>query len=282
MEEGLIKYNNNSTRGDRYKDREKSWTELPNILGDRDTIENLCSMGDEERDFAAMGCVAAAFQQIERSMFEPTEPKFLYPTSREYPFDETTYKIVKALEERGFDVPGINVKFDYYGPNDAFRHVEEINAEDFRLLFCRIQGELGNDWNDTAAVNTLNIPKKELSVFEDNSGPNFHLYVGKNWEADKDNFLNNTKVNSKLRGEPRKYLRYDGSWRKEHGGVHYLGKTAPFLANNNDLGREYDAEGKEPRYFETQQVFQEFKDFLDGKLEQIIKSKEPVRKEGEK
>jgi hypothetical protein len=163
-----------------------------------------------------------------------------------------------------------------------FRYVNEINGEDFKLWFCRVQGAIGNNWNDIAAVNKLNIPKKELSVFEDNSGPLFYLYVGKkDWEEGKNDFWNNVKVNSKLHGEPRTYLRYGGSWQKTHGGISYGGRTAPFLANDNDLGREYDAKGKEPKYFETKAVFQEFKDFLEGKLEHIIKSKEPDKKEKE-
>ena len=250
---------------------ERDWTELPNIFGDKDTIEELVRSGDEGMHLAAFGAVVQAFKNVKQAEKVPCGPQILYPTSRQFPFDETTYKIIHELELREWNVPGIKVEFYGYGPSNAYKRVESIEDDDFRLWFCRVQGRLDGNWNDTAAVTQLNIHMKELHVYEDNSGPTLCLYVGKNWEQDKQSFVHGLKVNSKLRGELRTYLRYSGSWQKSHGGVYYPGRIAPFIAHDNDLEREYDPKLGEPKYFETQKVFKEFTEFLEDKLEQIKK-----------
>lgn len=205
------------------------------------------------------------------------DPRFLYPTSREFPFDEVTGQIVRALEERGFDVPGIRVEMDSYGPSHSYRKVETVVGDDFRIRYGRPQGRIGPNLNDTAAVSEINIPKKELHVYDDNSGPTLYLFVGDNWEEGKHAFEDHIKVNSKLSGKPRTYLIFRGSWQKSGGRVYYPGKVAPFLAHTDDSGREYDPKEDEPRYFETQGVFNEFKEFLQRKLEKIVQL-EPATK----
>src|SRR5438067_2189390 len=92
---------------------------------------------------------------------------FLYPTSRQFPFDGVCDLIVRALEERNWQVPGIKVKF---GDCAAYRMVSRIESAEFRLWFCRIQRRLNTNWNDIAGVTTLVIPQKELHVYEDESG----------------------------------------------------------------------------------------------------------------
>ena len=80
------------------------------------------------------------------------EPRFLYPQSRQFPFDEVCEQIVRALEERNWSVPGITVDFDVYGTGDEkYRLVRHIKGDDFKLWFCRPQALMGR-WNDTAAV----------------------------------------------------------------------------------------------------------------------------------
>ena len=54
-----------------------------------------------------------------------TTPQFLYPYSRQFPFDEVAEKIVRAIEKRNWKVPGITVEFDIYGsgePNGALQY----------------------------------------------------------------------------------------------------------------------------------------------------------------
>jgi hypothetical protein len=175
-------------------------------------------------------------------------PVFLYPTSRRFPFDETCERIVRELERRRWQVPGITVKLHTYGTGDwRFRHVETIEGADFRLWFCGMQRYLGYDLNDIAAVSELTIPGRELHVYEDGSTPSLYVYVGGDWQRDTDRFLHHSKINSRLHRERRWYLHYSGT---------------PYLVPDSDLGRDYLPEGAEPTRYDTAMVFAEFTAWL--------------------
>lgn len=182
-------------------------------------------------------------------------PTFLYPHSRQYPFDEVTEKIVRAIEKRNWNVPGITLKFDTYSTGEAkYQYLQKITGEDFSLYFMRVQGKLTEHWNDIAAVYRICIPKQSFEVFADESGPKYYLYVGDNWEEDKNWFMNSIKVKAKLNNEPRRYLRYRGDT---------LGKRAKVLVTDNDLEHEYSPEGDEPIYFNLDEKFKEFTEWLE-------------------
>jgi hypothetical protein len=213
--------------------------------------------------------------------------QFLYPTSRQFPFDEVCEQIVRELKKRNWEVPGMEVKFNTYGNMGQFRTVSSIRGDDFKLAFYRIQGRLSRHWNDTAAISTLVIPKKELQVNDDESGLMLYLYVGKDYEKDRKRFIDSSKFLSKHHREPKTYLMYTGGCDCEQtiGAVFnavdfmvaslsrdanklnrithtHRGCRPPLLVHNNDLGREYDPEGDEPKVFHTDEVFEEFKQFL--------------------
>lgn len=219
------------------------------------------------------------------------EPRFLYPTSRQFPFDAVCEQIVRALEERKWDVPGITVEFDSYGSGNKYRMVHRIIGDDFKLWFCRPQGRLGQHYNDTAAVSEIIIPKRELHVYEDESGPTFYTYVGTDWEKDKPDFMRGWKVNSKLDRKPRTYLKYSGACGCQYtagasfDAVGFLtasitgdteklramkhshrGRRSPLLVHDNDLGRKYEPEGDEPMAYNTHEVFAEFTQWLQAEL----------------
>lgn len=220
---------------------------------------------------------------------ESSRVEFLYPVSRQYPFDEVCSKIVHELEMRAWRVPGLTVEFRGYG---RYRLVSSITGPSFRLGFCRVQRAIpGGQWNDTAGVSEIIIPKMQLNVYEDESGPTLYLYVGSDWERDRARFMNSVKVNSKLLGEPRMYLQYHGECHcgGDEGnrtyGAHDLlgtltgrgrgagslqhmrhthtGRRSPLLAHTNDLGREYDPRRGEPRLFETAKVMEQFRRYLE-------------------
>jgi hypothetical protein len=199
---------------------------------------------------------------------------FLYPTSRQFPFDEVCDRIVGELEARNWDVPGVLVAFSAYGSGDEkFRHVREIKGLDFRISFGRVQGLLGTSrqWSDVAGVTRVSIPGKEINVYEDESGPTFNLYVGRDWEKDREAFFGGFKVNSKYNGEPRLYLQYKGNG--------YGRVRPPFLNHTNDLGRQYDPEGDEPQRFRTHEVLEELKNYLiDNVLSLILAHPVPAEK----
>ena len=117
------------------------------------------------------------------------QPVMLRPTSRQYPFDEVCTKIVQALEERNWKIPGMNVKFRTYGSGEAlFRVLEEISGKNFTLHYSRSQA-LNHGWYDVAAIHRIAIPMKDLEVWEDESGPTLHVYAGKDWTRHRARFL---------------------------------------------------------------------------------------------
>lgn len=192
------------------------------------------------------------------------KPTFLYPHSRQFPFDEVAEKIVRALEKRNWNVPGISVDFYTYGSGEAkYKMVSNIMGNDFKLYFCRSQGKLNARKNDIAALDTVCIPKEILKVYSDESGPTYYLYVGNNWEGDKNWFMNSSKVHSKLNKKPRRYLRYIGNTYQ---------RRATDLISNNDLDREYSPEADEPVRINLQQKFDEFTAWLEESVLNYILS----------
>jgi len=193
------------------------------------------------------------------------EPTFLYPQARKYPFDEVCEQIVRALEERNWDVPGIAVDFYISGTGEAkHRKVDTIRGDGFKLWFCRVQGRLSPWLNDTAAICKITIPGKELTVYGENCDDHLAVYVGRNWERDKNAFINYSKVNSKLSGDPRTYLQYRGR---------------SLLVHDNDQGREYDPKGREPKSYIASDVFAEVTQWLkDNLLATILAHPLPVEK----
>lgn len=195
-------------------------------------------------------------------------PEFLFPSSRQFPFDAVCGEIVRALAVRNFTVPGMVVELDTYGSGQQkMRIVSTVRSEDYEwsLRFHRPQGIMpGGRWNDTAAVGDLIIPRMKLSVYEDESGPSLVLYVGDDWTRDRQAFHRSLHVNSKLDGKPRTYLTYRPSE------LHYLGRRAYSMVANNDLGREYDAEGDEPKKFVMQGLFEMFRQYLVTNVLHVI------------
>ncbi len=233
-----------------------------------------------------------------------TELTFLYPKSRQFPFDEVCEQIVRALEERNWSVPGLIINFNVYGTGaQKYRLVQYIKGDSFKLHFGRPQTRMGN-WNDIAAVTEIVIPRQELHVYEDESGPTYYVYVGKDWDSDKEQFLNGSKVNSKLNGKPRTYLKYKAgcdcrataevgfsatdfvdAWSSRDAenlaalNHTHLGHRSPMLIHDNDLGREYEPKRGEAASYRTNDVFTEFAQWLkDNLLAQILAQPVPDEK----
>ena len=188
--------------------------------------------------------------------------QFLYPKSRQFPFDEVGEQIVRALEARAWKVPGFSVEFREYGSGaQKLRYVSSIQSDqsaidlahhDVRIEFGRPQGLLpGGRWNDTAAVNEVRFLRRSLRVYDDESGPTYYIYVGDAWECDRSTWW--SRPNARLNKEPRLCVKYSG-WRPYHG-------RASSLAWDKD-GREYGPEGEEPQSFPTHEVMEEVRAYL--------------------
>jgi hypothetical protein len=199
------------------------------------------------------------------------KPKFVFPTRTQFgELDEVCNSIVRELEKRNFKVPGIDVEF--YSSHQGIT-VNTVKGQDFKLWFCGIN------------IMKINIPKKELTIYDDESGPGFYFYVGKDWKKYKKSFMYGSKVHSKLEKSPRRYLKYSGAFGKpgEELALCYPSSWSntrrPFLIHDNDSGREYDPKGNEPRFFVTEDVMKEFTEWLkENVLNHITKQQFPENK----
>ena len=193
--------------------------------------------------------------------------QFLYPKSRQYPFDEVSEQIVRAFHARDWKVPGLKIAFRDYGSGaQKVRYVSSIVSDqsaidlgmhDVEIRFGRPQGLLpGGKWNDTAAVDEVRIGKRSLHVYEDESGPTYNIYVGDDWERDRSTWW--SRPNARLNKEPRTCVKYSGRHR-------YRGERAADLVCDGDY-REYGPEGEEPRSFSTGEVMEEVRAYLQDVL----------------
>jgi len=189
--------------------------------------------------------------------------QFLYPKSRQFPFDEVCEQIVRALHARNFQVPGFTVAFRDYGSGaQKLRYVSEIKSSqlaidighhDVVIRFGRPQGLLpGEKFNDVAAVDFVQLAKRSLHVYPDESGPTYDVYVGSDWEHDRRAWW--SRPNARLDKKPRLCVRYSGRDR-------WPGVRAGMLGWNEDH-REYGPEGEEPQSFRTSEVMEEFRAYL--------------------
>jgi hypothetical protein len=191
-------------------------------------------------------------------------PQFLYPTKRQFPFDEVCERIVRALAARAFAVPGFVVEHHDYGSGaQKLRHVSTIKSDqsaidlghhDVKIRFGRPQGTLaGGRWNDCAAVSEVQLPKRSLTVYEDESGPTYEIYVGDDWEHDRSTWW--TRPNARLNNNPRLCVRYKGAYPRYHG-------VRPLMLEAEKDHREYEPMGAEPRTLATATVMEEARAYL--------------------
>ena len=196
--------------------------------------------------------------------------QFLYPKSRQYPFDKVSEQIVRALHARDWKAPGFKIAFRNYGSGaQKLRYVSSVVSDqsaidlgmhDVEIRFGRPQGQLpGGSWNDTAAIDEVRFGKRALHVYEDESGPTYNVYVGDDWERDRSTWW--SRPNARLNKEPRTCVKYSGRHR-------YRGERAIDLVCNGDY-REYGPEGEEPRSFSTAEVMEEFRVYLQSLLTTI-------------
>ena len=203
-------------------------------------------------------------QETTLTSMTPMTRQFLYPTGRQFPFDEVCARIVRALEARAFQVPGFVVELRDYGSGQQLLQCVssiksnpsaiDLGQHDVKIEFGRPQGRLpGGRWNNAAGVNAVQLPRRSLRVYEDESGPTYSVYVGDDWERDRSTWW--TRLNARLHKDPRLCVHYAGAYPR------YKGFRPALLAAVRDH-REYEPEGAEPVEFDTATIMEEFRAYL--------------------
>ncbi|AOG03035.1 hypothetical protein [Bosea sp. RAC05] len=197
--------------------------------------------------------------KFDHSTFAIQAAEFVAPLrvakgSTRVPIEDLSADLIAALQRVGWDVDGITVKFRTDGRDGCvFRAVQSISGitegGPFRLRFGTPQHKRGGTHVLTGLDFATIPPGLQVQYECDGSGPSAYVYVGDNWPADGDEFLSTIKVNSKLNGQPRTYLRYSG----QRGGR---------IPHDDDLGREYAPLPGEPLSLSLSDVENRIRDFV--------------------
>lgn len=195
------------------------------------------------------------------------EPTFLYPTPGRYPFNEVCEEIVRALEARNWDVPGILVNFRTLGSGGAkYRIVSEIRGIDFKITF------VCHDFNGSQSAvgaQELIIPRHHIMVYYGEPSPVYYVYAGANWIADKERWVTTPlKSAGKYKRQPRWYLRYTGDCFCGARGLRHthVGEGPSQLAYSNENNYEYEPVGDEPIAYDSDEVLERFTQWLQSNL----------------
>jgi hypothetical protein len=201
--------------------------------------------------------------------FALASPEFHWPKTDESeayssPMERAGGLLVRELARVGWDAPGIKVEIDTYGRGEdlirCVRGISGVTAEGpFQLKFNGPQGRKGA-FNVCTGLSSATIPPGvEITFYGDRSGPTAHLYFGKNWGADGEKWISDSKVNSKLNGEPKTYLRYSG-W-----------SGSGWMRHDDDIGREYSPTSGEPARLDSTEVAGQVVKFIDGLIVELAK-----------
>lgn len=194
---------------------------------------------------------------------------FLYPRMDLFPFDEVSKRIILALEARAWNVPGVVVEFSMRNQlAPKISHVRCIRTNECRLTFARMQGYVpyeNREIADHAGLGAIVIPTAEIRIEEDGRVSAFYTNVGRNAEL----FLSDRRMGNKREDHSRTYLLYAPSFQSSKAFVETVWhphERAPFLVHTNDRHRECDLEPGDPPFFETAQVLEEFRRWLEIEL----------------
>lgn len=205
---------------------------------------------------------------IDRDDFPLAQPDFVWPNeASHHPLAHAGARLVQEFARIGWDAPGFKVELAIRGSGKSLhRQVQRISGNlpegPFVFTFGMQQTD-GDGKTIGAGLSEIVIPPGvELVTYSDNSGPTAALYVGRDWPKDARAFIDGFKVNAKLDGKRKTYLRYEGSPKPRYRGV---------LLHTNDLGREYDPEGSEPTALTLKAIVAKLESVVDAIIAQLIK-----------
>lgn len=107
-----------------------------------------------------------------------------------------SFRLIEEIRKRNFDIPNMN--FSFYTNNGE-------------IVLCGISGKNFRLHIHNNIITSYTIPKIEINLYEDYSGPSAKVYIGTNWK--KDEKLFNYGHNMKLHKKKRIMLCYCGEER---------------------------------------------------------------------
>ncbi len=114
--------------------------------------------------------------------------QFLYPVVRDHEIDRICDQILRELESRNWEMPGIEVVFFEGGSGDQKTlQVQHIKGSDWGICF---PGK--TDPKDVVALGRVKIPRKQLDYRDHEL--ECYMYKGKKWERDREKFEQESKA----------------------------------------------------------------------------------------
>lgn len=218
-----------------------------------------------------------------------TKVQYFYPTANQFPFDKACRNILHVLEKHNWKYPDIKITFtDFLWDSTSCRRVKSIESKKFKIVFERHEDIPIQYWPNKVknyqnkvkswmkvAVSSIQIPKKELQVYGDESGPTLHTYVGNDWKKVKNDFKTKPIICSHKVAECGSYLKYNGQF-EVNSESKYVRMRAPYLVIDKN-GKPL-LENNEPAYFKVDDVFKEFVTYLEEEVLKKIENNQPLKK----
>ena len=151
-------------------------------------------------------------------------------------------QIWDVIEKRNFDIPGLKPHF-----------VMKDDCETVEMMSIRY-----NDWFRIWGSGEIVTNTMKVHCWGNwPASASLEYFIGEIGSEDHTNFLNGgTLVNSKLRGHKKIHLRYES-------------KNDGVFRHDNDLGRLYEPEGREPRRFEYDEVMKHVRETCQEVLNEL-------------
>lgn len=208
----------------------------------------------------------------------------LFPRTTQYgDIDKAALRLATLLRDHAPKVWASGLSFITRNYGNNLTVYDDVTGPNFSIHFGRPQGLApgGGHWNDCGALSKVTLGRASVSLYQDFSGPSFLIHVGSNWASEKTNWLKYAWcVNTKLSKKPKFALRYQAQ-DERHAQIWYAHgrRLSTYLVNDNDLGREYDAEPAKGEIvaFHTRKVLDKFAVVLN-RLCELIEAGEPASK----
>ncbi|MBL8158999.1 hypothetical protein JNJ66_00920 [Candidatus Saccharibacteria bacterium] len=185
----------------------------------------------------------------------------LLPTREQFAVDEPVRAIVEALRNLGWQAPGIRIRFTE--PTGPYCWLETIEGPEWQLLFA--QPIARPRPGDILGVETINIPRMQLTVYADESGPVLTLYTGPSdrWPQDRERFRGRRLAHYLQPEEPWFQTYAGGALSTSDGAEAWTpGQRQPLMAHTTMGGLSFPLLPEQPPEVKTQDVLEDFEHWL--------------------
>lgn len=198
------------------------------------------------------------------------EQVFVFPETIQYEYiDEAYLLLCQEIAKKDFSVEGVDIFINaYFDGKRCFSYLSDIFVRELDVRL--VAGRMGRKRQGRACfVEKVYLPGRNLSLFDDFSGPKYELYSGAQWKRDRERF--------RFLSESERQticLEYEGS-ATETGGYRNRGMLCPFLVKKGSFtGFSSALVTEQKKSYRTEEVFVVFSAYL---LERVLPFLQPLQ-----